>query len=62
MTTSPPSDNRLEAYLRLTWRTGEGHQSRLYRIADPAWRQVHSYLAGIPSAHVRIVYDHAATL
>lgn len=61
MTTSP-SEQPAEPCLRLTWRTGEGRQSRLFRVADPAWRQVHSYLAGIPSAHVRIVYDHAATL
>lgn len=54
MTTSPS-----EPYLRLTWRTENGRQSRQFRASDPTWRRVHSYLAAIPSAHVRIVYDHA---
>jgi hypothetical protein len=48
-----------EPCLRLTWRTGDGRQSRLFRASDPAWRRVYSYLVAIPSAHVRIVYDHA---
>lgn len=58
MTTSP-SEQPVEPCLRLSWQAGDGRRSRLFRVADPTWRQAHSYLAAIPSAHVRIVYDHA---
>lgn len=54
MTTSPS-----EQCLRLSWQAGDDRRSRLFRVANPTWRQAHTYLAAIPSAQVRIVYDHA---
>lgn len=37
---------------------GIRRRSRQYLASDPSWRETYRFLAGIPSAHVQIFYDH----